>query len=87
MLKSQIVMKSLKLILDNWGVLKKLKKNLIINKLSVFFMFTNAYFLIKNTQLGLVEKVFNPLFFVYGKKKRGMLVLGLRPNVIKLREY
>jgi hypothetical protein len=30
--------------------------------------------------LGLAEKVFNPLFFAKGKKERGMLVLGLRPN-------
>jgi hypothetical protein len=30
--------------------------------------------------IGLAEKVFNQLFFVYGKKELGMLVLGLRPN-------
>jgi hypothetical protein len=30
--------------------------------------------------LGLAEKVFNQLFFAFGKKELGMLVLGLRPN-------
>jgi hypothetical protein len=33
-----------------------------------------------NGNYGFAEKVFNQLFFVYGKKELGMLVLGLRPN-------
>jgi hypothetical protein len=31
-------------------------------------------------KVGFAEKVFNQLFFVYGKKELGMLVLELRPN-------
>jgi hypothetical protein len=30
--------------------------------------------------LGFAEKIFNQLFFAYGKKELGMLVSGLRPK-------